>query len=229
MLTLSVVITAQNRPAYLKECVESLKKQSLDPAQFEIIIVDDDSKDPRALAAVRECVENKGGHQILGFYLQKSRGPGGARNCGNGHAAGDIIVVQDSDDISLEHRLLKIKNWFNMNIWADVFYSGAYLVDESLKTCAQHRATLEQFAHLERHQDIWHPTMAYRRRVLDQVSYPEDPADVDYGFLLAAKKAGCQFGFIDEPLVLYRSHPGQISRAQFAQQQVLAAAKKGRR
>jgi len=53
-------------------------------------------------------------------------------------------------------------------------------------------------------------------------------ADVDYGFLLRAKNAGYRFGCVDDDLVMYRNHPGQISRADYGLQQKLANEKRQR-
>jgi hypothetical protein len=72
--------------------------------------------------------------------------------------------------------------------------------------------------------------MAYKRSILTcaggPIEYPSDLADVDYGFLLDAKRAGIKPGHYDSPLVQYRSHPKQISRANHKLQQKLAAEKR---
>ena len=227
MPKISVVITARNRARYLEECVAALKRQDYPADQYEIVIVDDASTDetPQFLESLGD-----GGAAVKKYRLETRGGPGKARNVGNFMAAGEIIAVQDSDDISLASRLRTIDTIMGSHPHADVFYSCANMVDKNLKYIQYHHARHHHWKNLERQQDIWHPTMAYRARILTcrggPVEYPEDLADVDYGFLLKAKKSGLQYVLYDQPLALYRQHPRQISRAQRGLQQKLAAQKR---
>lgn len=229
---LSVVITVRNRPKYLRECLEALLKQDYPSMDYEIIVVDDASTDSTTEEAVHYGGSLFVGRKTPPYFvkvLESHSGPGIARNIGNSMAIGDIIVVQDSDDISLRDRLSIIARYFEAHPHVDLFYSGANMVDRNLKNGRYHHARHGHWKRLEQHQDIWHPTMAYRKKILTCgggiIEYPADMADVDYGFLLAAKAAGVQYGLYDQPLVLYRTHPGQISRAQNVLQQKLAREK----
>lgn len=229
MSLLSVVITVRNRPAYLAECVGALRAQRYPAAAFEIVIVDDASDDGQTAAVVGQLqAQNHCGPRIKAMMLDRRLGPGGARNRGNEVADGDVIVVQDSDDISLPDRLTAIRSFFDANPDRDLFYSGAWAVDREGNVISQHHAYIRHVDELPWHQEIWHPTLAYRKDVLlgtkkgDAVTYPEDPADVDYAFLLAARKNGWRFGCLDVPLVNYRMHPGQISQEQRGEQHRLA-------
>ena len=231
-LRISVVVTVRNRPQYLKECVRSLIEQDYPSNQFEVLIVDDASDDELTPRAAREL--NQTHRQVHALYLPFRLGPGAARNYGNSHAHGELIVVADSDDISLPQRLRAIDAYFEgKQFECDIFYSGANAVDKNLKHKFYHHARWGDVKLLDRGvQEIWHPTMAYRASILKcnggAIEYPEDMADVDLGFLLAARNAGLRFGLLDTPLVLYRSHPGQISRADHALQQKLAREKRER-
>jgi glycosyltransferase involved in cell wall biosynthesis len=230
---LSVVITVRNRPGYLRQCIDALLRQSLDRARFEIVVVDDASEDDTWKVVSEYAFRRKHAPpKVLAKRLLRRRGPGLARNIGNGMAHGDIIVVQDSDDISLPNRLQVIEDYFRDHPHVDLFFSGANMVRADLKHMQYHHARHHYWKILESQQLIWHPTMAYRRSILScaggPVSYPSDLADVDYGFLLDAKKAGVRYGLYDQPLVLYRNHPGQISRADHALQQKLAQEKRAK-
>lgn len=234
---LSVVVTVRNRPQYLRECLEALLKQDLPGDQFEIIVVDDCSTDQTWNVCQQYGARQKP-PRIWAYQTKERLGPGGARNLGNEMAAGEVLVVQDSDDISQGRRLSVIKEYFAAHPRVDIFFSGAMYVDRNLKPVRYHPASMGHVKILEHHQLIQHPTMAYRTLVIDgkksgvdqkprgAVKYPGEMADVDYGFLLEAKRHGYRFGCIDKDLVMYRNHPEQISRAQFGLQQKLANEKR---
>jgi len=220
---ISCVVTTRNRPEYLEEAVQSLVEQE-DPGDYEILIVDDASDDGATWDMALDLAERH--KQVAAMRLVTRRGPGGARNEGNRVARGQIIVVQDSDDISTPLRVRAIREFFNKNPRTDVFFSGGWRTDKNLENREYHSASLYQVDILEGRQLIWHPTMAYTKALAMNITYPEDMADVDYGWLLTAKQRGAKFGCLDRGLVLYRGHPDQISRAKFGLQQELAQEKR---
>lgn len=81
----TVVIPAYNEEEAIKECVSSLKKQTV---KSEIIVVDDGSKDQTV--AVSESIGVK-------TFRQSHKGPGAARNLGARNAKGNILVFVDAD------------------------------------------------------------------------------------------------------------------------------------
>ena len=91
---ISVVIPAFNASAYLAEAVESVRAQTLQPA--EIIVVDNASTDDTAELALR-----------LGTRLEREPelGAAHARNRGIAVAKGSFIAFLDSDDLWLPDKL----------------------------------------------------------------------------------------------------------------------------
>ena len=85
-MKISVIIPTYNEEDVILDCLESLKKQSLE--NFEIIIVDDGSKDNSKFK-----IQNS----KLQFLEQKHKGTGAGRNLGPKHAKGDILVFVDAD------------------------------------------------------------------------------------------------------------------------------------
>ncbi len=79
MINYSVILPVFNEIKVIKNCLESLKKQTI---KGEIIVVDDGSTD---------------GSDIYATYKQKHLGPGAARNLGASKATGDILVFVDAD------------------------------------------------------------------------------------------------------------------------------------
>ncbi len=90
-MKLSVIIPTYNEENVIEDCLVSLFRQTY--ADFEVIVVDDGSKD-KTLEIVKE-IERK--NNRLKIFRQKHKGPGKARNLGAGKAGGEILVFVDAD------------------------------------------------------------------------------------------------------------------------------------
>lgn len=88
---ISVIIPAYNEENSIGECLESLKNQSL--RDFEVIIVDDGSKDQTPKIINEYSSRDKRFKMILGEH----KGAGYSRNLGAKSANGDILVFVDAD------------------------------------------------------------------------------------------------------------------------------------
>lgn len=93
MYKYSVIVIIKNTKKYLKKCLDSIINQSF--KNFEIIIVDDCSNESSQDIINQYITPQIPIHYI---YLNKSCGPGGARNYGLEIAKGDYILFIDSDD-----------------------------------------------------------------------------------------------------------------------------------
>lgn len=91
-MKLSVIVPVYNVENYIEACIQSLLSQSYD--DFEIIIVDDGSKDS-SIELARNMVVNKSNVQILS---KKNGGLSDARNFGIEHSTGEYLAFIDSDD-----------------------------------------------------------------------------------------------------------------------------------
>ena len=92
-MKISVIIPTYNEEDVILDCLESLKKQSLE--NFEIIIVDDGSKDNSKFKIQNSKLQFK--NLKLTLLEQKHKGTGAGRNLGAKHAKGDILVFVDAD------------------------------------------------------------------------------------------------------------------------------------
>lgn len=88
---ISVIIPSYNAENTIGKCLEALKKQSFSKRNYEIIVVDDASKDRTA-----EVVKKFKGVKLI---RQKHRGPAAARNLGVKNSRGDVVLFTDSDCI----------------------------------------------------------------------------------------------------------------------------------
>lgn len=91
-MRISVIIPTYNEEQSVKDCLESLAKQSF--GDFEVIVVDDGSTDNTA-TIIKSLITYH--PSLITLLLQKHKGPGAARNLGVKEARGEILVFVDAD------------------------------------------------------------------------------------------------------------------------------------
>ena len=91
-MELSIVIPVYNSSKTLQRCVDSIL--ALDSSEYEIILVDDGSKDDSG----KICDDYAAIHSFIKVIHQKNAGISAARNAGLKIAAGKYIMHCDSDD-----------------------------------------------------------------------------------------------------------------------------------
>lgn len=90
---LSVVVPFYDVEDYLGPCLESLARQTF--ANFEVVLVDDGSRDGSARLAKAFCERDT----RFRLVTQENQGLGPARNTGVRHADGEFLAFVDSDDL----------------------------------------------------------------------------------------------------------------------------------
>ncbi len=91
-IKVSIIIPVYNTAKYLRQCLDSIKNQTL--KEIEIICINDGSSD-NSLEILNEYAENDNRFIILS---QKNQGQSTARNTGLKAAKGEYIGFVDSDD-----------------------------------------------------------------------------------------------------------------------------------
>jgi len=104
MIFFSVIIPVYNRAHLIGETIDTVLAQTY--PQFEIIIVDDGSKDD--IKAVLD--KNYPNETRLHFFRKQNEERGAARNFGLKQASGDYAVFFDSDDFMKPHYLQTLHN-----------------------------------------------------------------------------------------------------------------------
>ena len=99
---LSVIIPAYNAGVLLERTLESVLAQR--SAAFEIIVIDDGSRDNTGEVASRF------GHRGVKLISQPNSGQGAARNAGIRAAVGEYVVFVDADDIWFPWTLACVQN-----------------------------------------------------------------------------------------------------------------------
>ena len=97
----SIIIPVYNAEKYIKNCIQSIQKQTFD--NFECILINDGSTD-NSLNILNDIAETDSRFIIIN---KKNEGVSSARNQGLSKASGDFIIFIDSDDF-IEPTLLEI-------------------------------------------------------------------------------------------------------------------------
>jgi len=93
-MKISIIIPVYNVEKYIEKCIRSCMKQDLTSDDYEIIIVNDGTKD-RSMDVVNRVIV---GSNNIKVYTQENKGLSVARNTGLSYAKGDYVWFVDSDD-----------------------------------------------------------------------------------------------------------------------------------
>ena len=145
---------------YLEECIDSLLLQQMDFSDYEIIIINDGSKD-RTLQIANGYAEK---HQNVKVIDKKNAGVGAARNSGYDVAKGEYLYFLDPDDYLAENtlpKLLPLMDNNNLDILTfnskDVVtkrYPVSANIDEKIEDLVV-RDGIGYIAHKKHHNEIW--------------------------------------------------------------------------
>ena len=92
MIKFSIIVPVYNVEQYLKDCIESILKQSFE--NYEILLIDDGSTDRSGLI----CDEYVSSDSKITAFHKENGGLSDARNYGIKRAQGEYLVFIDSDD-----------------------------------------------------------------------------------------------------------------------------------
>ena len=105
-LDLSIIIPLYNAEHYIQDCLSTLVSQSIDPGRYEIIVIDDGSKD-NSLKVVKDFAVKYPNVRII---KQENQGISVARNAGIDQARGAYIYFIDADDYLAQNTMNKVIN-----------------------------------------------------------------------------------------------------------------------
>ena len=121
---ISVIVPLYNGEKYISMCLESIVNQSY--RDFELIIVDDGSKDNGAQVAEQYLKDKEISYCI---YRKENGGQSSARNYGLSEAKGEYICFIDSDDVVTSNYLERLYNALIIND-VDFSFCGYKFVSE---------------------------------------------------------------------------------------------------
>ncbi len=109
-LQISVVICSYNRAQYIRDAMDSLYHQTLSKDAYEIIVVDNNSKDNTTAV----CEEFINTHPDANFYYMSEtrQGASYARNTGAKKAQSPLLCFMDDDAVADQDYLQSISDFF---------------------------------------------------------------------------------------------------------------------
>lgn len=108
-IKVSIIIPVYNAAPYLRDCLESIRKQTY--KNIEVLIIDDGSIDESGEICDSYKIDKR-----FHVFHQKNHGQSVARNLGLDYATGDYILFVDADDYIKEYlieRVLKVVNEYH--------------------------------------------------------------------------------------------------------------------
>lgn len=134
----SVIIPVYNVEKYLRDCIESLLKQTVDFSELEVILVNDGSKDSSA----EICKEYAEKYSNIIFYTKENEGLSKTRNLGLTKAHGKYIFFFDSDDMLREDTIKSVCDFF------DTVYDEVDLVTYKIVQYYQGRPNIVHYRYM---------------------------------------------------------------------------------
>ena len=116
-MDLSIVIPVYNTEKFIRKCLDSLCSQQIPADRYEIIVVNDGTKD-KAIPIVREFIAK---YSNIRLIEQENQGLSVARNTGLKKSRGKYIWFFDSDDWARPNSIQAILSHIEHQPDADVF------------------------------------------------------------------------------------------------------------
>ena len=232
--TVSVIIPAYNGARHICESIESILNQTYQ--QFEIIVVDDGSKDN-----TKRVLEPYIRNSSIRYYYQENAGHGAARNTGIKWAQGTYVCFHDQDDWlekdSIERRLHLYEKYPELGLVCsdfrtaymrndykqDVRYAESYVKKyDMINRIPTHCIAAKNkefsitnkniFSHFILECFIWIGTVMIRKEVFDDIGYFDEEMryspDIDLFIRIASK---FNTGYLDTSTAIYRQHADNMS------------------
>lgn len=205
-MKISVALAAYKGEKYIKEQLLSILSQL---GEDDEIIVSDDLPSGLTRGAVAELTDSR-------IRYVEGPGKGVVKNFENAlnHCTGDVIFLSDQDDVWLVNKVSTVIAEIEKG--KDLVLHNAVITDGELnslnETCF----------------DMYHPDcsftgnlirnsyvgccMAFRRELIqDCLPFPEKTPMHDWWIALLAIRKGYGISLIDEPLMLWRRHGGNVT------------------
>ena len=205
MTLVSVVMAGRDAEETIGEAIASVVAQT--EPDWELVVVDDGSQD-----ATVEVARRSGDHRVRVVEAGRIGVLAQLRNRGIEETAGEWVAILDADDAwlptKLERQLADAGD-------AGVVHTDAdRLVDGRRTHVRVERRPGSLSAALVENNFVYSSSVLIRRVVLaEHGAFDPDPAlwgSPDYELWLRLARV-TDFVYVDEPLVLYRVHPGQMS------------------
>jgi GT2 family glycosyltransferase len=206
-MDISIIIATYNRKDFLKDSLSSLFNQNYPKNKYEIIVVDDGSKD-----GTKKMVQGLKFRGNLHYFYQKNKGQAAAMNLGIKNAKGEIIAFTDDDCVASKDWLVELMKGFKDN--HDIAGVGGEIIAFNPQNLIEkywdifffdQKETIEDKKNRPSH--LIGANCAYRAEIFQKVglfdySLTSQLQDVDFGWRLSW--LGYQFLYLPEMIVFHR-------------------------
>lgn len=219
-MDLSIIVPIYNVEKYVRTCIESIYRQGLEEKKFEVILVNDGTKD-HSMEMIADIISQ---HDNITVINQENQGLSVARNNGMAKAKGEYIFMIDSDDLLIDNSIgVLLEKALESKVevmTADYLQMGNKEIESFLSTPLQNKtrspqideATGEDFLKEEYCRNVWRNL--YRREFLQANNITFIPGitaqDVPFAnecYLKAKKCLKAQW-----PFIIYRwGNPSQAT------------------
>lgn len=176
-MKLSIIVPVYNTARTLRRCVESIMAQGLeDDYDYELLLIDDGSTDEECVRLVDELAAL---NPKFTAYHKPNGGLSSARNYGLDHMTGNCVTFVDSDDELLTLTLYQMVDLMAFSSDYDIveypvlqnfrcsderhFNPGSRVYYDPMQWLAEHGL-----------EHCWAWNKVYRRRLFDDIRFPED-------------------------------------------------------
>lgn len=128
-MNLSIIIPAYNVEKYISRCLESILSQDVDEKSYEVIVINDGSKD-HTEDIVKRYTNSYSNVKLIN---QVNQGASVARNTGLRVAQGELIWFVDADDAVTNDSLKRVPEYFRLYPHADFLLFDRYQCYEDYK------------------------------------------------------------------------------------------------
>lgn len=200
----------------LENTIKSILSQSFD--DFELLIIDDASK-YNYKSFLKDFKDNR----IKYFKLENNSGPGYARNFGIRQAQGDYVAIVDSDDVYMQDRFKMQSEFLDSN--PDIaIISGAFKNSNNGKIVTLTQNDDEIKVDMLFNSPFANPLIMFKREVFAEkiLYYPEKMNFAeDYSLWIDAMFRMLKMANLNEILMVYTRHSGQLSRLKKIEQMLI--------
>jgi glycosyltransferase involved in cell wall biosynthesis len=208
---ISVIFPVGNREAFLAEALESILAQTF--GDLEVIVVLDGVQEP-----VQALVESYRDERLRIIRLPVNLGISNARNAAMLAVRTPYMALMDSDDVAMPERLARQYAW--MEAHPDVTVCGSNsvkLLEDGRRVNMRYPETdgMIKARLLLVDSAILNPTAMFRSDFVRQNALRYDanfPRDHDHRFYVEMVRLGASFYGLQEELLLYRRHAGNITQ-----------------
>ena len=204
----SIITTARDAAAWVDEFSAAWKAQT--QSNFQLVFVDDGSSDGTA-DRVETCWS---GDARLTLVRAPAAGRGAALNTALAHAAHEICIVADVDDLSTTERIARTCAAFRDNPDVDYLSFLAFNEENLLRIGSPHSPFITDMdVRALFGMPASFPTFAFRRARFPLPFDETLPGGIDGRWLKRhLAERGVRGLLVHAPLVYYRRHDGQITR-----------------